>query len=480
MRFTFRLTLSRLVRATLGLPALLALALPAGAQGTTVRYPLKLSPDRTHLLDQDNRPFFINGDVGWSIIVNTTRAEATQYLENRAAKGYNAIWVGLIDRRFSENAPNNVFNDPPFTTSGNFATPNESYFAHADWVLSECNRLGIVAFLTPLYLGSGCGGDGWCQEIRTNSVATMRGYGEYIGNRYRNHPNIVWVLGGDADPVAEGVENKVIAVKDGIRARDSVHLMTAHNFQQSAIDPAWADNSWIDLNTVYTYGYSHEATLAQYNKDPRPIFFQETRFEREQGASDLEIRRQAWWAVLSGARLGHFFGNCPLWGFDHVQQYCTGGTPWTSQLDSVLSFDLSYLGRFFKSRTFTRLVPDQAGSVLTVGVQSGETKATAARATDGSSVIVYLPTRRQVTVDLASVGGAQGHGWWFNPRDATTIDLGTFQNTGSRSFTPPDGNDWVLVIDNASLNFPAPGTGTGGGTGTGAPRAPTNVRVVIG
>src|SRR4029077_7084710 len=38
--------------------------------------------------------------------------------------------------------------------------------------------------------------------------------------------------------------------------------------------------------------------------------------------------------------------------------------------------------------------------------------------------------------------------------------IGIFPNSGTQNFTAPDGNDWVLVIDDASANLPAPGSGT--------------------
>jgi hypothetical protein len=50
--------------------------------------------------------------------------------------------------------------------------------------------------------------------------------------------------------------------------------------------------------------------------------------------------------------------------------------------------------------------------------------------------------------------------WWFNPRDGGAIPLGEFANSGSREFTPVSigrGSDWVLVIDDASKNYPSPG-----------------------
>jgi hypothetical protein len=50
--------------------------------------------------------------------------------------------------------------------------------------------------------------------------------------------------------------------------------------------------------------------------------------------------------------------------------------------------------------------------------------------------------------------------WWFNPRTGAATAIGSFPNTGERQFAPPDKGemlDWVLVLDDESKHYPAPG-----------------------
>jgi hypothetical protein len=50
--------------------------------------------------------------------------------------------------------------------------------------------------------------------------------------------------------------------------------------------------------------------------------------------------------------------------------------------------------------------------------------------------------------------------WWFNPRTGQATGIGSFENKGERLFTPPEPgemSDWVLVLDDASKGYPAPG-----------------------
>jgi hypothetical protein len=441
-----------------------------GAQGPA--FPVRLSADGTHLVDQSERPFFMNGEAAWSLIGAVSKEDAELYLENRRQKTFNVVMVSLIEHTFSANHPANYYNQAPFTTPGNFTTPNESYFAHADWVISKAAEKGIVVLLAPIYLGYQCGNEGWCSEVRSNSSANMRTYGRYLGSRYRNFPNIIWLIGGDTDPVAAGVAGKVQEVVAGIKEYDSVHLMSAHNApEQSAVDP-WPTADWLNLNNIYTYSNTYPKALEAFNRSPfKPFFLSETYYENEHNSTPFTLRRQAYWTVLSGGLLGHVFGNCQIWGFSYG--FCS--TSWKGQLESAGSQTVANVGRLFRSRPFQKLVPDQTHRVLTTGFQSGDSLASTARASDGSFAISYIPTSRMVTIDVSQIGGGAVRAWWFNPSTAASALIGEFPATGSRQFTPPDQNDWILVVDNAALNFPAPG---GGATSVTAPAAPTNVRVI--
>jgi hypothetical protein len=193
----------------------------------------------------------------------------------------------------------------------------------------------------------------------------------------------------------------------------------------------------------------------------------------DNGSTIEELRAQAYWVCLSGA-FGHTFGNCPVWHFGSSSSWC-GLTNWKQALDGASSACMAYVPKLFNSRSWHLLAPDFNHTVLTAGYgTSGDADyVTAARCSDGSSIIAYLPTSRQVTIDMTKVGGAQAKCWWYRPSDGTASLIGTYDNAATRAFTPSAG-DWVLVIDNAALNLPAPGTAaTGAGDGgMSEPRGP--------
>ena len=61
---------------------------------------------------------------------------------------------------------------------------------------------------------------------------------------------------------------------------------------------------------------------------------------------------------------------------------------------------------------------------------------------------------------MEKITGAAVRAWWFNPRDGSAKRIGEFPNTGEREFISPDPGemiDWVLVLDDAAQQYPAPG-----------------------
>ncbi len=410
-------------------------------------YPLKASSDGRHLEDQAGMPFFINGDTPWSLIVELTKSEAEQYLEDRRARGFNAVIVELIEHEFG--GPANRDGELPFVPLSDFTQPNEAYFQHADWVIAKAAEKGLLVILTPAYLGIGCGSQGWCQEMLANSAADLRTYGNFLGNRYKDFDNIIWMHGGDDSAANYGALDELNEIALGIQEADPSKLVTAHcNRGRSAID--CYDEVWLQLNNTYS---DCEASAIKTRTDYQrartlPFFYSEGRYENE-GASNGCLRSQAYWSVLGGS-VGHFFGNSPIWRF---------GSGWQSELDSAGANSMTHFRNLFESRHWSLLVPDYAESIVSGdrGNINASSYVMAARASDASTIIAYLPVRRTITVDLSAIDGPDVSAWWYDPSNGQSDPIGAFPANGSRDFTPPNNNDWVLVIDDASLGFGPPG-----------------------
>lgn len=388
----------------------------------------------------------IHGDTPWSLIVGLTREEAEQYLENRRRKGFNSIIVNLIEHKY--RGPVNRYGEGPFTTPGDFSTPNEKYFEHADWVIRKAEEKGIQIFLAPIYLGYIGTDEGWIEEALANGPEKCRAWGQFVGKRYRNFDNLVWIIGGDRNP--DNAREHVNAVARGVKEFDNRHLFTAHCHPENSALDQYKDDGWLDVNNTYTYGIVHKKLLADYRRAPAmPYFLTESTYEGEHNATPVQIRRQAYWAILCGAA-GQFLGNRPIWLFD---------PGWQAALDAAGSQDMVRLKALFNSRPWHELVPDVKHEIVIDGLGefNGLDYLAAARTVDGGTVMAYLPSSRTVTVDLTKVSGKTVTAWWFNPRTGKADASGEFPASGKRQFTPPSDGDWVFVLDDASRNLSAPG-----------------------
>jgi hypothetical protein len=405
-------------------------------------FPLHVEPGKRYLVDAAGQPFFMNGDSPWLLMVEPTREEVETYLEDRRRKGFNALLVELIEHMHATNTPSNIYGDAPFTTPGDFTTPNERYFAHADFVLRKAAEKGMLVLLTPAYVGYEGSAQGWYQEMVANGADKLRAYGRFLGARYRNFDNILWVDGGDYKVPDKGL---VRALAEGIRSADS-KPHTYHASRRTAALQFWGtDEPWLNVDTIYTDENGVvDAAFGEVARSSAPFFLIEARYEGDRGAGAQVVRRQAYQAVLSGAS-GHVMGNLPLWKF---------ARGWRAAMDSPASLSVARVGTFFTSRAWWTLEPDVAGALLTGGTGAGGDRAAAARERDGSSAIVYMPSARDVTLDLARLAGPRVKARWIDPASGAASDAADapLAAAGRHTFRPPPCvrprfHDWLLVLD---------------------------------
>lgn len=400
---------------------------PPAAPPAAPRFPIARAG--ACLVDAGGAPVWLQGEAAWSLLVQLDDAEVDAYLADRRARGFNALLVNLIEHKFADHAPRNRAGDAPFTTPGDFATPNEAYFAHVDRVLARAAAAGMVVLLAPAYLGYNGGDEGWYVEVRRAGPARLRAYGRFLGARYRATPNLVWVEGGDAPPME--ARDDVEALIAGIREADPVHLHAAHSTRyRSALDDY--DRAWLDLNTTYSDCEGHGRQLRRDATRARtiPTIFIEGTYEGEKASLTCTIS-QAYRTLLSGAA-GHVFGNRPIWLFD---------PGWRDALDSPGSRAMQHLGALIASRDLRGLTPDFTGALI-----SGEGIA-AARARSGAllAFVDFAPRTLHVAADPAARRAT-----WFDPQTGATIDAGRHEPRQPFDATTPPGGPWLLIVELAA------------------------------
>lgn len=404
-------------------------------------FPLHIATGGGFLQSDNGTPFYLHGEAAWSLIAQPSSQQAQLYLANREGRGVNALLVNLIEHKFSDNAPANAAGDAPFDTPGDFSTPNEAYFAHADDVIGWAAARGIAVLLFPSYLGFQGGEEGWFSTMSTLSPAKCRSYGDYVGKRYASRTNIIWMWGGDfTPPVGSAGELCMKAIADGIRAAAPQALASAHWHSEttSRDEPTFA--SMIDLVGVYTYDSALSGCLSARDLAPkRPTFLMETTYENERGVAVSDIRAQQWHGMI-GCGAGEFSGNNPIWLF---------GDGWTAQLESPLSKAQARLQEIASSLRISDLAYDDA--FIAAGRGSDAAGVAATRTGDGTQAIVYVPPSAAASIglDLSRMTASVTATWTDPTTNATTV-AGTGL-TGLRSFTIPGANasgsrDWVLVV----------------------------------
>lgn len=432
------------------------------AESPPVKFPLQVSENNRYLVDADNKPFLVTGDTAWSLIAQLSEQEAIEYLDDRKKRGFNCIIVSLIERRFADKAPATIAGVKPFLKDGDFTQPSSKYFDHAARVIAAAGERGISVWLCPAYLGWGGGDEGWFREVKAAGPRALRSYGKFVGRRFKDHANIVWMPGGDyIMPPEERWAGQELAL--GIREGGGRQLMTAHGGQTSAVE-TFGEQDWLAIDNVYRYDPDIWRFYRQaYRQRPvRPFVLIETAYEGEHHATPDRIRRQAWWAVLNGA-CGQFFGNNPIWYFDAVgHSYVDrkAAPTWRKALDLAGSRDMSRLGAFFQQHPWHRLVPDLDDKLVSDGGGSDVTKVATARTSDGTLALLYVPSKgkevRELTLDLSRFAGPV-RGRWFNPaQDRAAIALPALLTNarGQTVRTPGDNgtgtSDWALVLEVAT------------------------------
>lgn len=410
-------------------------------------FPLHVEPGKRYLIDAGGRPFFMQGDAPWSLIAQLSREDVELYLSDRKARGFNTLLVNLLERRYAEKAPANLAGDRPFTVDGDFSTANEAYFHHADWVLQRACELGFLVLLAPSYLGSGGGPDGWYQDMLQNGAAKLRDYGRFVARRYSGLGNVLWVQGGDF--IAPD-KDLVRAIADGIRDIDPAALQTVHNTWETAALEYWPGEPWLNVNNIYTYESVENAALAEYARSDMPFLLIESTYENEHAADEQLLRMQAYQAVLSGAS-GQVFGNNPIWHFDGPGLFAAP-VNWKEALDSPGARSMSLLRDLVSSVNWWLLVPDIDGSLVVGGKGGNKARVAAAAAKDGSFALVYLPTSKDIVLDLGRLSGSRIAARWHDPTTGQSVDVeGSPFPPDRHSFRPPRKNqggytDWVLEL----------------------------------
>ncbi len=435
---------------------------------------LSVSDNQRYLQTADGKPFFWLGDTAWELFHRLNREEAEKYLRNRADKGFTVIQAVALAELDGLNEPN-AYGEIPL--EGNDpGKPREAYFQHVDFIIDKAHQFGLYIGLLPTW-GDKVFKDRWGKGPEIFNPDNARTYGKWLGNRYKDRKNIIWIIGGDRNPrndndvaiwraMAEGVV-------EGVGGLDKA-LMTFHpqptNLEDGGSAKWFHNDEWLDFNMFQT-GHCRENNVwdriqVAYNLKPvKPVLDGEPLYEDHPvcfNANDLgtssayDIRKHAYLDVFAGA-FGHTYGCHDIWQMYAPHRTPVNGPhyPWYVALDLPGASQLKHLRNLIESRPMFDRVPDQS---LINDARGNNDRVQATRGKD--YVFVYSAQGQPFKVNTTKITGKDLAATWYNPRNGDTKEAGRFPNKGQREFTPPDsgyGHDWVLIIDDLVKKYPAPG-----------------------
>jgi hypothetical protein len=426
----------------------------AAAQLNKTAFPLRVAKDNRHLVDQNGKYFLYNGDTAWMLFLKLSREEAVEYLEQRKAQGFNVVQIILMGfANFNNEPPVNRYGQQPLLKKNDFSSPNPEYFKHVEWVLKKADSLGLVLAIAPLW--AGCCGEGWAGKDKAMSINKPEGnhkFGEFLGKRFSKYKNLLWILGGDHDPQEDQENYRQLAL--GLKAYAPTQLITYHASSSHSSTDVWKNESWLDFSMVYTYfrGFNkawtqnqpdvYEVSWKEYAKAPRrPFMLGESTYEgeHESWGSALQVRKQAYWAVLGGG-FGNGYGS-PTWKCDEK---------WRTYVQLPGAASLKHFYSFFTALKWEKLVPDSTNSIVLSGMgEFGKNDlATTAIANDGSFSVSYMPSPRTLKINLSKYSSKKLTATWVDPSTGKRQPKQAFNFETVKSFTPPAGNhDWLLLIE---------------------------------
>jgi len=448
---------------------------------------LQVSANKRFLQHTDGAHFFYLGDTAWELFHRLTREEADLYLTDRANKGFTVIQVVALAEFDGHTVPNAYGHLPlidydPARPAIKEGADND-FWDHVDYIVNKANDLGMYIGFLPTWGRYWHEGAGVKDNQPLFNVENAAQYGAFLGARYKDKA-IIWILGGDRN-VENDLQKEIIrAMAHGLKKGDGgQHLITFHPRGGGTSSQYFHTDEWLDFNmrqnghnTDYTGSYSK--TTDDYALQPvKPVIDGEPLYEDHPvsfNAARLghsiasDVRRALYWDLFSGA-FGHTYGHHSVWQmYDETkkrQPINNPLLPWKEAINQPGAEQMMYGRLLMESRPFLTRIPDSTivyrSKVPTAMPGEGRYRFVGTRDEAGTYAMIYAPVGREFSVRMNVIKGSQVTAWWFNPRNGKATKIDTFANSRNiQTFIHPDKGemiDWILVLDDASFNYPEPG-----------------------
>lgn len=432
---------------------------------------LKISSNQRFFAKGNEEPFFWLGDTGWLLFSKLDREEAAQYLNDRNKKGFNVIQVMVLH----ELSAVNVYGDSalihkdvarPNVTDSNSVEDNTAYdyWDHVDFIVDEAAANNLYVAMVPV----------WGSNVKAGHVSQEQAttYSNFLGERYKKKPNVIWLNGGDI----KGTDGMAVweTIGSTLRVIDRDHLISFHPRGRTQSSEWFHDKLWLDFNmfqsghrsydqdtskTEHRYGEDNwKYMTVDYDKSPvKPSLDGEPSYEdiphglhdtTEVRWTDRDVRRYAYWSVFAGG-CGYTYGHNSVMQMlkpsDKKSAY-GAKTFWYDAINAPGSGQMIYLKNLMLSYPYFERIPDQS-----LVAEQGERYDYIAATRGNAYAFLYTYTGRDFKVNMEKINANNVKATWYDPRSGRRTEGGVYKNEGIMNFDPPGspapGNDWVLILE---------------------------------
>ena len=438
---------------------------------------LMVSSNNRYLQFENGKPFFWLGDTGWLVPQHLDRSEVEYYFNKCRRAGYNMVQIQVMDAVPSYN----IYGQQSLPYGWDFSKADPegvySYWDHLDYIVRKAEQNGIYIGMVAI----------WGSQVQAGNINAeqAKAYGKFLAERYKNNPNIIWIIGGD---IQGNIHPEVWdALATSIKSIDNKHLMTFHPRGRYTSAKWWSKASWMDFHTFQSghrkYGqrmgnkdYPIPDSTEEDNwmyvdstwayKPIKPVLDDEPSYEdipkglhdaNEARWQDYDVRRYAYWSVFVGS-CGHTYGHNAIMQMlkpGYPTGYGSDGTvkSWYQALEDPGYNQMQYLTDLMLSFPYFERVPDQSIIVGKNGVKYDRLIATRGK----DYMLIYNYNSNVMKIDLRKISGKKKLLWWFNPSDGAISFIGTADNkiiTVSPQIEKSDKvNDRVLIAIDAEKNY---------------------------
>jgi hypothetical protein len=450
---------------------------------------LQVDPNNPrHFADTLGHPVFLIGDSPQNLPQKLTIPQMHTYFADCQSKGINLCWVcidGQPTASAEEATPVDRKGNPEFFPGGypvnwDLSLVNSAYFSQTiDSIFILAESYGIYINLMPM---SQCY---WSPaNITANSPQKCFNYGVWLGKRYKNKRNILWIFGNDNLD-----SSRQCPIARGILSTGDNHLMSIHVFNPKIWGTDPEDDArgesgnffkhlpntsmgWVSYNNLYSdmevFNQTHFLYHEFMKKDIMPIIMTEGPYQKLSGYKWQVATNQVERGLNYRVAMGGGFGGAYTYGCDWLQN---ATSPWDKYLNLGARPHIRFFSDLFKNRPWWDLKPDWSHKFLTATTLKGGSQIendnytiAAYDTVHGRLGVVYCTTIQTVTLDLSKMSETVT-ARWYDPTTGNYTDIkgSPFSNKASHQFTTPapthrevdtentaeTSNDWVLVVEAA-------------------------------